>query len=325
MKKDDLDRLEEYFKNETSNDKYAEEIFGNDECEEDLKKAIRSKWMEILSSSTFEYDLDHILHKIHFEINSRKPVYSITNVLYKSFSNIAAILVLPLLLLSAYYIYNDYSQTVQYAEIVAPKGEKARFVLPDGSCGYLNSGTSLRYAYPFDEERIVSLSGEAFFDVAHSDKTFVVQTQGLDIKVHGTVFNVCAYDDDSQITTTLEAGSISAMRHSDGKAVKIKPNQQVIFDKNTQKISCVDVDIDLYTSWKDKMLRFQNTPFVEVVKKMERWYDVRIVLSEKLKYSQYYTMTVKTESLREMLELMKVTTPMKYEVKEDSVYITNIK
>jgi transmembrane sensor len=71
------------------------------------------------------------------------------------------------------------------------------------------------------------------------------------------------------------------------------------------------------------MLRFSNAPFADVVKKMERWYDVKISLDEDLQYSQRYTMTIKTESLREMLDLMIVTTAMKYKIKEDIVYITH--
>ncbi len=69
------------------------------------------------------------------------------------------------------------------------------------------------------------------------------------------------------------------------------------------------------------MLRFDNAPFAEVVKKMERWYGVRITLDKSLQYSDNYTLTIKTESLREMLHLLSLTTPMKYDIKGNKVFI----
>ena len=82
-----------------------------------------------------------------------------------------------------------------------------------------------------------------------------------------------------------------------------------------------EVDTKLYTSWKDELLRFNNAPFGEVVKKMERWYGVKIILDESLQDSENYTMTIKTESLRETLQLLQFTTPMIYKIENDMVYI----
>ncbi|MGV8090596.1 MAG: FecR family protein [Mangrovibacterium sp.] len=142
------------------------------------------------------------------------------------------------------------------------------------------------------------------------------------IEVHGTRFNVCAYHDDPEVVTTLEEGSVTVIGDTDGEKSTINPGEQAIFNRANNQVMSKKVDVDLFVSWKDNMLRFQNTPFLDVVKKMERWYDVKIILDDKLKFTQQYTMTIKIESLREMLELMLVTTPMKYEIKEDMVYIT---
>jgi ferric-dicitrate binding protein FerR (iron transport regulator) len=241
--------------------------------------------------------------------------------LYHSFSKIAAIIVLPLLILSIYLTFGKFYQPLQFSEIVAPKGEKVQFVLPDGSSGYLNSGSTLKYAHPF-HKRLVELDGEGFFNVVQGRKKFTVQTGDVNVEVHGTRFNVCAYRDDPEVTTTLEEGSVTVIRDKDGERLTIKPGQQAIFHRTDNKVTSNGVNVDLFVSWKENMLRFQNTPFPDVVKKLERWYDVKIILDDKLKFTQQYTMTIKTESLREMLELMLVTTPMNYEIKEDLVYIT---
>ncbi len=325
MDQRDKSRLAAYFQSNYSNDEWAENLFRDAKNEPDLKFNLDKKWGEIIDSPTPKIDLKHILYKIHFNINSKEKEQQIskTRKLYNRFSRVAVVLVLPLLALSIFLMINKSYEPLQFAEIVAPKGEKAQFVLPDGSSGYLNSGSKLKYAYPFRKNRLIELSGEGFFNVVPGKNIFTVKVHNMKVEVHGTRFNICAYDDDPNTVTTLEKGSVSVIANDGGKIVEIKPGQQAVFNKSNNQIINRKVDVDLYVSWKDNMLRFQNASFADVVKKMERWYDVKIILDEKLKYTQHYTMTIKTESIREMLDLMVVTTPMEYEIKEDVVYITN--
>jgi transmembrane sensor len=324
-KEKEIPGLEAYFQSEDSNSEWLEKLFEEEKNEPGLKRDLRFKWFEILKTTTPQIDLKHILYKIHFNINSkeRSLFVSKTRQLYNQISKIAVILLLPLLALSIYLMVNMSQEPVQISEIVAPKGEKAQFILPDGSSGYLNSGSTLKYAYPFNKNRLVEITGEGYFNVVHDKNFFTVKAHDMKVEVHGTRFNVCAYNDDADIITTLEEGSVSVIRDVDGKSITIESGQQAIFNRSNNQIARKEVDIDLYVSWKDNMLRFSNAPFADVVKKMERWYDVKIVLHEDLQYSQRYTMTIKTESLREMLDLMIVTTPMKYKIKEDIVYITH--
>jgi transmembrane sensor len=324
-KEKEIPGLEAYFQNQNSNSECIEKLFEDEKNEPALKRDLRFKWFEILKTTTPQIDLKHILYKIHFDINSKERSLSVskTRQLYNQISKIAVIILLPLLALSIYLMVNMFWEPVQFSEIVAPKGEKAQFILPDGSSGYLNSGSTLKYAYPFNKNRYVELTGEGYFNIVPDKNLFTVKAHDMKVEVHGTRFNVCAYDDDAKIITTLEQGSVSVIRDVDGKSVTIEPGQQAVFNRSNNQISKKEVDIDLYVSWKDNMLRFQNAPFADVVKKMERWYDVKISLDEDLQYSQRYTMTIKTESLREMLDLMIVTTAMKYKIKEDIVYITH--
>ncbi|HZK96924.1 MAG TPA: FecR domain-containing protein, partial [Prolixibacteraceae bacterium] len=103
--------------------------------------------------------------------------------------------------------------------------------------------------------------------------------------------------------------------------VEVSPGQRMVFDKQSGEVLLKQVDTDLYTSWKENRLKFDNALFGDVVKKLERWYDIKIILDKDLKYSERYTMTIKTESLREVLKRLQITTPMSYKIEEDKVFI----
>ncbi|VAW23369.1 Putative anti-sigma factor [hydrothermal vent metagenome] len=210
----------------------------------------------------------------------------------------------------------------QAVEFISPGGEKSKVLLADGTEVWLNSDS--RIIYDIKNPRMVKLNGEAFFDVAKDLKSpFIVQTGSkLQIRVHGTRFNVSAYDDDEILETTLERGSISIEGFNSIPPVFLKPGQQLTYNKTTGKGKLQNVDPLLFSIWKENKLRFDNTPFEEVVKKIERWYDVKISLDPGLGQKERFTMTVKTESLRELLEMISLTVNMKYEIDGEKVTIS---
>lgn len=324
----DLNKLEDHFLNEEIDTKYLEEIFTEEANTGWLKIVMGKKWGQVLKSPSENINLNHILYKIHFNINSgeRRKSESKTIKFYRWVSGIAVLLVLLLSIAGAMQYFGTVNNSpVQLTQIIAPKGEKARFVLPDGSTGYLNSGSILKYSSSFVKKREVLLDGEGFFDVVHADLPFAVKVNGMTVKVHGTRFNVSGYSDDDNVIATLEEGSVSVTNENSGETLELYPGQQAVLDRKESKLVYRDVNVDLYVSWKNSILKFNNTPFADVVKKMERWYDVKIILHDELKYTQNYTMTIKTESLREMLDLIKVSTPLNYVIEGDKVYITNLK
>ena len=210
-----------------------------------------------------------------------------------------------------------------YNTIDVPYGERSQITLYDGTKVWLNSGTKFRYPVAFSSKtRDVYIEGEAFFDVAkNKNHPFLVYAGQLKVEVLGTLFNVCAYPDDDEIMATLEEGSINAINTVDGKSVIIKPGEQLILNCATNLLNQQKVNTELYTSWKENLLKFENAPFDEVIKKMERWYDVKINVDAKINTNERYTMTIKTESLREMLQLVSLTTKIKYEIEENMVVL----
>jgi len=211
----------------------------------------------------------------------------------------------------------------QIVTIQSPRGEKTRVILADSTVVWLNSESQLTYSNDFDGKiRLVTLSGEGYFDVKKDvSRPFIVRTLTTDIKVYGTRFNVCSYPDEQLTEATLEEGKIAVFITERSKPVAVNPGQRMIFDKESGNISIEEVDTKLYTSWKDNKLRFDDAVFADVVKKLERWYDVKIILDKDLKYTERYTMCIKTESLREVLNRLKLTTPMYYKIEEEKVFI----
>lgn len=210
-----------------------------------------------------------------------------------------------------------------YNEIQVPNGEKSIVTLYDGTKVWLNSGTIFRYPVAFQpDERKVYIDGEAFFDVSKKEgQPFLIQADRLKVKVLGTRFDVCAYHADEEFFVTLEEGSVHASTDGNGAGLVLAAGEQAVFSRKTNQFTHTRVDTDLYSSWKEDLLRFRDTPFRDVIKKMERWYDVDIALDGSIDTEETYTMTIKTESLREMLNVLSKTTPMKYEINGKEVRI----
>ncbi len=237
-------------------------------------------------------------------------------------ASVAAMLV-AVLFIGLFIHKEEKSTNNQTVTIQSPRGEKSKIILADSTVVWLNSESQLTYSNDFESDmRIVSLSGEGYFDVKEDrDRPFIVKTTNADIEVYGTRFNVSSYPDEQQTETTLEEGKIGVYIVGKSNPVTVNPGQRFILNKQTGETSLKQVDTDLYTSWKENKLRFDNALFGDVVKKLERWYDVKIFLDKDLVYSERYTMCIKTESLREVLKRIKLTTPMSYKIDEEKVFI----
>ena len=270
-------------------------------------------------------------HPDHFEVpyfsfsGNQQKHFQIS--LFGSLLKYAAVFIFAFILGSiSLYMINQRERnalSAQYNTIEVPYGQRSQITLYDGTRAWLNSGTKLKYPVVFKPEtREVTIEGEAYFNVAKDAKhPFVVSAGKLKVEVLGTHFDVCAYSDENEFSTTLEEGSVNVYNTKNGKFTKMNPGEQVVLDRKTDSFKLQNVNTDLYTSWKENLLKFDGATFEEVIKKMERWYDVRITVAPGINTKERFTMTIKTESLREMLQLVSKTTKMNYEIKESSVLI----
>src|SRR5699024_11202875 len=169
---------------------------------------------------------------------------------------------------------------IEYQTASNPTGQSSRIVLADGSTIWLSAASSLRYPKRFgDSLRSVYLKGEAFFDVTHNPgKPFIVHSGQLQTKVLGTSFNIRSFNSENDIQVTVATGRVSVGRNDDSTndqteyidpMTTLTPNQQLVFNKNTQTGTTKAVDSVLYTSWKDGKLIFENHSFKEIAQRLE--------------------------------------------------------
>lgn len=275
------------------------------------------------------------------------------------FINIAAS-VLIILSLSLYLLYridilNLGLKANQQIELIVPSGEKSQLILADGTRVWLNSESKLIYPLIMKgRERKVVLEGEAYFDVTKlKNSHFVVYTQDIKVKVLGTKFNVKSYPKDKTIETTVVEGAVRV--EADKNKMKfspilLKPAERLIYRKEpmknisnnstlndnrvtinevpslNQEIIISHVNTDNITCWKDHLLVFDNETFEEIALKMSRWYKVQIdILDAELKTQRYTGKFINNESLKQVLEAIKLTTPIKYTINQNYVQVTLIK
>jgi transmembrane sensor len=178
--------------------------------------------------------------------------------------------------------------------------------LPDGSSVILNEGSHLQYPASFnDATRQVSLTGEAFFDIAHDPKRpFVVHTGKLMTTVLGTAFNIKAYPDQSDIVVTVTRGKVKV---SDDKKVLgiINPHQQITFNRMHEYADQKVVDSHSVTAWMEKDIFFDDITIGDAIDQLQKRFGVAIIPANENIMSCKFTATfVKGEDLEQILQIL---------------------
>ncbi len=301
---------------------------GDEQKLEEIEKVMKRHWREekrtgLLEEKEYQRILDGIHHRINRleeDKSGRTPVRMI-----RWLVRAAAVLFLPLFLTTVYLWRHDLREkrqatSVVYNEIYTPLAARARFILPDSTVVWLNSGSRLKYPLAFNgKNREVFLTGEGYFDVAKNpDKPFVIKTKRVEFTALGTSLDVMAYGNDHIVRTTLIEGKVKVMKKSTGKSVFLEPSMQAALDTVTGKMYVGRVETRFYTSWIEGMLIFRSEPMTEVAHKLERWFNCTIYIKDDPLRKYRYTGTIEMETLREVLNLMKITTPMKYKYNKDT-------
>ena len=208
-------------------------------------------------------------------------------------------------------------------------GVKGKVTLPDGSTVWLNSNSTLKYPRKFDRKtRNVFLTGEAYFEVVKNpDWPMVVSTRsGVEVMVHGTKFNLSSYDNDATVTAALMEGSITVTdpnaQNSMNKSIEMKPNDIVVISKN-KKATTVEKDetVENYKAWKEGILIFDNASMLDVKKMLERWHGMEIQLADTSIDNYHFTAKFSSESMVQIMELLKKTSPITYHIVNNKVII----
>ena len=214
-----------------------------------------------------------------------------------------------------------------YNELRTPVGGKYRLNLTDGTAVWLNTGSSLKFPVSFtDSTREVFLEGEAFFDVAHNGKPFIVHSPEMDVRVLGTSFNVKAYTDGANYKTTLVEGSvkleISGQNSGEKMEKLLKPNDQLTWDRSTSEISVSSVNTSYYTSWMQGKIEFDNENLDMVMLTLSRWYDFSYTFKNQQAKNYHFSARLdQDEKISSILEMLEMTTDVKFEYKDGSIII----
>jgi ferric-dicitrate binding protein FerR (iron transport regulator) len=337
----DKDLLQRYLESEGSNKEKQQigewfaDLLGNEE----LRKFSKSWWNDLPDDISFsDYDEERLQDRIHHILRLEEAVVFQKEKkkarLITIFTRIAAGLFIPLALFFLFNLRNNTEgeQIVSRTEIFSPLGARVSFILPDGSTGWLNGGSSLNFPSQFkDKHRTVELSGEAYFDVVKDkEKPFTVVTNKIKVRAYGTAFNVMAYPDDQNTEVTLETGSIGIFNENEFIREKLldilTPGERIVYVNETGRFKKDQVIVDQYTSWKEGKLVFRNEPMTKVVEKLNRWYNVNIIISDPRLKSYTYRATFIDESLDEILKIFQLTSPivvteLKREKHSDGTYV----
>lgn len=223
-----------------------------------------------------------------------------------------------------YLASQEDSSTVGSYKLVTSKGEKSYLQLPDGTKVWLNSCTTIEYAENYGHSnRDIYLDGEAYFEVAkNKDLPFVVKASGIDVKALGTAFNISAYMEDSQLTTTLFNGKVAVQPTLTKQEVLLEPNQVAVYDKSRNKIEVVPYDKKLFAQWRGGFLSFEMMYLQDITKLLERNYNVVFHYEnqgiKKLRFSGSFH---NNEDLSEILNVIKTNTGIRYQILKDTIVI----
>lgn len=191
---------------------------------------------------------------------------------------------------------------VLYNTLTIPPGGQYQVVLPDGTQVWLNSSSSLSYPTEFaGNSRTVKLTGEAYFEVAkNKDKPFYVEMNNVQVKVLGTHFNISAYADDNDLTTTLLEGSVQISKN--GSLALLKPGQQAVIGNSANAIMVSKAHINEAMAWKNGYFMFNDDNIVDIMKKVSRWYDADVEYKGNFADQRFGGMFTRSKSINDLLK-----------------------
>jgi ferric-dicitrate binding protein FerR (iron transport regulator) len=213
-----------------------------------------------------------------------------------------------------------------YNTLMIPRGGEYQLELADGTKVWLNSATSFKYPTKFiGDKRVVYLSGEAYFDVAHNkEMPFIVKVDDMNVKVLGTEFNVKAYPEENLIQTTLVNGKVEVLARGNDNNLKsiLSPSYQANYIKGDKTIDVNQVKTNIYTAWKDGLFVLDNINLEELSVLLSRWYDVSFFFTnEKVKQNTFTGKMKKYDNLQDIFDLLEQLSDVEFQVKNNAVIV----
>ena len=320
----------------------------------EIHKLIFDQFSDIWKASSHNYlskqiDADKAWKDLQIQINIQDK--NTSKIVWNEIIRIAAVFVIALFMGGlGYYFIDQKKETIAdplFVEYVSPLGSRSSVILADGSKVWLNAGSTLKYKNTYGiNNRELQLTGEAFFEVEkNKELPFIVKTSDIDIIALGTKFNVKAYCEEKTIETTLIEGSVKLESTTVNlqKNILLKPNDKAVFTKSKQSIELASqqnqkinqesapakpkleiiesVEPEPIISWKDQRWIINNEKLGDLAVKLERRFDVSFVFDNDLIKDYSFRGTLEDETLGQIMEAIKFSSPIKYLIDKKTVYI----
>ncbi|WP_420577564.1 FecR family protein [Ekhidna sp.] len=225
----------------------------------------------------------------------------------------AAVAILAVLSVSL-FLYDAAPSQIQ----VASADQKVNVTFPDGSIGILNANSSFTYPESFGDERNVSFSGEAYFDIQKSEKPFIIDVNGVDVKVLGTAFNLITTENEVQLY--VDRGLVAFEK--DGKQTQVPAGKEAIFNRNDASVEVKNIPSANIMSWRNGVFSFDQTPLGDALVELGEYYEVEFELSNDKLETCKISATFKNQTLKEVLETISTVLNVKTTLKNDTVKIS---
>lgn len=211
-------------------------------------------------------------------------------------------------------IPSEKKEKVELNKLIVPAGKRSSLTLVDGTKIWVNSNTTIIYPSSFSKnKREIYINGEAYLEVAHNfQKPFYVKTEQIDVKVLGTSFNICAYQEDQNQQVVLVNGKVE-VNTIDKKKEMLTPGKLFEYDKQNGEASVTTVNTNNFTSWKNGYYQFSNQPLSILFKRLSRYYGQPIVWDKKVGALICSGKLDLTENLEDVLNGLKEASPIKIE------------
>lgn len=299
--------------------KYVAEWFATEEGSDYLEAAM-TRDSGLIKNEFADLYVDHDIpsKKILEQIRKNIRIKKLKRICFR----VAAVLIPVVLIVGLYMQLNskvDLFGTSEYEEVVVDKGERIQIMFQDGTKVYINSDSKLRYPKKFAlNTREVFFEGEAYFVVAkNKNRPFIVNLSGPAIHVLGTSFNVQDYPENKDIVVCLDEGNINLTLPTE-KKYPVKPGERLVYNKDNQQCTISKMnDMRRLSMWKQNVIVFKDTPLSEVIKILNRWYNVEFKVEDENVLKYVYTLTSDNTLLEKVLMDLEKIAPVKFEYNED--------
>ena len=293
----------------------------------ELERFMEEEWQsDMLDSSNVSEEL---MVRVKSQLDEKIQLRRLSMPLYVKVFAWAAAVLLPLLILSTFYLYHENHQLVSEEMVVATGlGERATITLPDATKVTLNADSKLTYIPKVynKKERKIKFSGEGYFEVSKDkERPFLIDAKGLNISVLGTTFDLLVRNNEKTAELSLESGKVMFRSLLSGKFVILNPNQKVVLDQSTGNLVVMKDEYQYVAPWKRNELVFRNAPLSSVLSSIEKTYGVHIVMGCKECNSDLFTGTLVTNDIIGVLEVIEEAYQLKAVMNGHEISIVKVK